>query len=404
MAKGPFELFLTSMKAYNESDLKNDLVSNNNRAYRQCAMTVMDTIADPDISFDDKGISNYYHAFKKAEEERVFTGEEGDRLLHELIDKVREAGKNKPYDCIMGLSGGVDSTYVAYQAKKLGLRPLAVHFDNGWNSELAVQNIENIVSRLNLDLHTLVVNWEEFKDLQLAYLKASVVDIEAVTDHAITATLYRLAAQFKVKYLLGGSNIVTEYLMPPSWIFNKNDHTNLKAIHGKYGTVPLKTYPLFDTRLKKYTGEILKVQWLSFLNYMPYNKAEVKKTITAELGWRDYGGKHYESIFTKFYQAYILPVKFHIDKRKPHLSNLIGAGQVSRDAALAELGQPLYTPEALKNDYEYVLKKFGLSAEEFEGIMQLPIRRHTDFPVEKSLFERYRILKPIRPLVRLIRK
>ena len=372
--------------------------------YKQCALTVMDTIADPDIRFDENGVSNYYHAFKKAEQDLVFTGEQGQQKLDDLISKIKEDGRNKPYDCIMGLSGGVDSTYVAYQAKKLGMRPLAVHFDNGWNSELAVMNIENIVNRLNLDLHTLVVNWEEFKDLQLSYLKASVVDIEVVTDHAISATLFRLAKEHKIKYLLSGSNVSTEYLMPPSWIFNKSDHINLRAIHRQFGKVPLKTYPVFDTKLKKYCLDILKVQWLSFLNFMPYNKAEVKKTIAAELGWRDYGGKHYESIFTKFYQAYILPTKFHVDKRKPHLSNLICSGQVTRAEALRELEQPLYPADMLKTDYEYVLKKFDLSAAEFEAIMRLPVKRHADFPIERSLFERYRILKPIRPLVRLVKK
>lgn len=360
----------------------------------------MDNIADPGIHFDEKGICNYYYEFRKAEKERVFTGQEGERKLQALTDRIIKDGKDKPYDSIMGLSGGVDSSYVAYQAKRLGLRPLAVHFDNGWNSELAVMNIENIVSKLDLDLYTLVVDWEEFKDLQLAYLRASVVDIEVVTDHAISATMYKLAKKHKIKYILSGSNVATEYIMPPDWIFNKNDHINLRAIHGAFGKAPLKTYPIYGTLLKKYSNSVLKSDWMSFLNYLPYNKEEVKRTITRELGWRDYGGKHYESSFTKFYQAYILPQKFKIDKRKPHLSNLVCAGQMTREAALEELKKPLYTAEELKQDLAFVLKKFGLSPEEFDEIMRLPIRKHTDFPVERSVYDRYWMLRLVKPLVK----
>ena len=370
------------------------------RAYQQCTMTVMDTVADPGIRFDDKGICNYYYEFKAAEKERVFTGQAGERKLQALVDRIRNDGKGKPYDSIMGLSGGVDSSYVAYQAKRLGLRPLAVHFDNGWNSELAVMNIENIVSKLDLDLYTLVVDWEEFKDIQLAYLRASVVDIEVVTDHAISATLFRLAKKYKIKYVLGGSNVATEFIMPPTWIFNKNDHINLKAIHQAFGKVPLKTYPLLDTLLKKYSSAVLKSGWVSFLNYMPYYKEEVKKTIARELEWRDYGGKHYESSFTKFYQAYLLPEKFGIDKRKPHLSNLICAGQLTRETAFAELEKPLYREDELKQDLAFVLKKFGLSTEEFEAIMRLPVRKHSDFPVETSVYDRYWMLRLVKPLVK----
>lgn len=364
----------------------------------------MDTIADPDITFDENGISNYYHAFKKAEREFVFTGAEGDRRLKDLVDKIKAEGRNKPYDCIMGLSGGVDSTYVAYQAKQLGLRPLAVHFDNSWNSELAVKNIENIVSRLGLDLYTLVVDWEEFRDIQLSYMKASVVDIEVVSDHGIFTTLYKLAKKYKIKYVLSGNNVATEYIMPRSWLFNKMDHVNLRAIHKRFGTVPLKTYPVYDTALKKYCHDILQIRTVTMLDYMPYNKKAVKELIAKELDWRDYGGKHYESLFTKFYQAYILPEKFHIDKRKAHLSTLICSGQMTKEEALKELAQPLYTPEALKLDYEYVLKKLGLSTSAFEAIMKLPPKKHTDYPIERGVFDRFPVLRPLKPLARMIRK
>jgi N-acetyl sugar amidotransferase len=374
------------------------------RPYQQCAITVMDTIADDDIRFDDKGICNYYYDFKRAEQEQVFSDRQGREKLNEIVAAIKEAGKNKPYDCIMGLSGGVDSTYVAYQAKQLGLRPLAVHFDNGWNSELAVKNIENIVSRLQLDLHTLVVDWEEFKDIQLSYMKASVVDIEVVSDHGIFTTLYKLAKKHKIKYILSGNNVATEYIMPRSWLFNKMDHVNLRSIHKQFGTVPFKTYPVYDTALKKYINDILQIKTVTILNYLPYNKKAVKELIAKELGWKDYGGKHYESIFTKFYQAYILPTKFHIDKRKAHLSTLICSGQMTKEDALKELAQPLYTPEALKLDYEYVLKKLGLGTAAFEAIMKLPPKKHTDYPIERGLFDRYPVLRPLKPLARMIRK
>ena len=369
--------------------------------YRQCAIGVMDTIADPDIRFDENGVSNYYHEYKKAEAERVIRGEQGRKKLEQTLDAIKADGKGKPYDCIMGLSGGVDSSYVAWIAKQYGLRPLAVHFDNGWNSELAVKNIESMVNKLGFDLHTLVVNWEEFRDIQLSYLKASVIDIEVVTDHAISGTIARLCKKYNIRYSLSGSNIVTEFVMPRSWIFNKSDHVNLLAIHKEFGTVPLKTYPIYSTFYKKYLRNYLKAESVSLLNYVDYNKEEVKHTISRELGWRDYGGKHYESIFTKFYQAYILPTKFHVDKRKAHLSNLIFSGQMSREEALRELEKPLYPDVEFRKDYEFVLKKFDLTDAGFQELMSRPIKKHTDYPIERSLFDRYpmlRVLKPFRNL------
>ena len=245
-----------------------------NKEYRQCSISVMDNIADPDISFDEKGISNYYYEFKKAYAEHVRTGQQGADIFAEIVEKIKQEGQNKPYDCIMGLSGGVDSTYVAYLAKQHGLRPLAVHFDNGWNSELAVKNIENIVQKLGIDLHTFVINWEEFRDLQMAYLKASVIDIEAITDHAIFATLYRLAGERDIKYILSGTNVQTECTLPKSWIHPKTDHVNIQSIHKAYGTVPLKTFPFMNAKVKRYYQKIKGVTSVSVLNYVEYNKAK----------------------------------------------------------------------------------------------------------------------------------
>lgn len=381
------------------------VMSESEPGYRRCSITVMDNIADPDITFDANGVSNYYHDYQKAAAAGLYPEKEGREKLEKLAEKIKKDGKDKPYDCLIGLSGGVDSTYVALLVKQLGLRPLAVHLDNGWNSELAVKNVENIITRLGFDLYTLVVNWEEFRDIQLSYLKASVVDIEVVSDHAIFATMYKLAKEHKTGYIISGTNIVTEHIMPPSWLYRKMDFTNLKDIHDRYGSVKLNTYPSFDFRKYVYYTSVLKLSPVSILNYIPYNKKEVKEVIIRELGWRDYGGKHYESMFTKFYQAHILPTKFKIDKRKPHLSNLIASGQLTREEALTELQQPLYQPRDLQADREYVIKKLGLTGSEFDAIMALPPRRHEDFKTDKQLKDRYmNILERTAPIRKAIKK
>ena len=366
--------------------------------YRQCSVSVLDTVDDPAMRFDELGRCHYYHEYVQAEREHVHTGEQAEEILARIVDRIRRDGRGRPYDCIMGLSGGVDSTYLAYVAKQLGLRPLAVHLDNGWNSELAVKNIENIVSRLGIDLHTHVIDWEEFRDLQLAYLKASVVDIEVLTDHAILAILMRVAGQRGIKHILSGTNVVTEQVLPRHWIYQKSDHVNILAIHRQFGTRPLRTYPLLDTKAKKYHAIVRGVRSHSLLNLVPYRKQDVKLVIQNELGWRDYGGKHYESIFTRFYQGYILPVKFGIDKRKAHLSNLIFSGQMTKAEALADLAVPIYAPEQLRDDTTFVLKKLELSPEEFSLLMAQPPRAHTDFECERPLYDRYPVLRPLRGL------
>ena len=391
------------MKLYNEENLKSDPKANFGRPYQQCFISVMDTIADPNITFDEKGICNYYYEYLAKETEQVFKGEEGLKKMQQIIDQIKISGEGKKYDCITGVSGGVDSTYLTYTAKKLGLNPLIVHFDNGWNSELAVKNIENIISTLGFDLYTLVVDWDEFKDLQLSYLHASVVDIEALTDHAIAGTLYRLAAENNIKYILSGYNIVTEGVLPSYWVTIKSDHVNIQSIHKKFGKVKLKTYPFFAEKERRYYVGIKNIQVINLLNYMPYNKALVKETIIKELNWRDYGGKHYESVFTRFYQGYILPNKFGIDKRKAHLSNLIFSGQITKEEALSELKKPIYEPYQLLRDYEFVIKKFNLIEEEFEKLIQAERKEHAYYGINKGLYEKYRFLKPLRPIHKLLK-
>lgn len=372
--------------------------------HRQCAIGVLDTGDDPAMRFDADGVSHYFHEYRVAEAEHVKSGEAGEAALQALAARIRAEGKGKPYDCIMGLSGGVDSTYVALQAKRLGLRPLAVHLDNGWNAELAVQNIENIVGRLDIDLHTHVIEWNEFQDLQRAYFKASVIDIEVLSDHAIFALLYRMAGKYGIRHILSGTNVVTEQVMPPHWIYTKTDHVNIRSIHKAFGSVELRTYPFMDLKVKKWLQMVRGVRSHSILNLVPYNKAQVKKTITEELGWRDYGGKHHESIFTRFYQGYILPGKFGVDKRKAHLTNLIYSGQITKAEALAELSAPPYQPEVMREDKDFVAKKLGFSAAEFDAILATPPRAHADFAEERSVYNMYPVLRPLRGAAELVKK
>jgi N-acetyl sugar amidotransferase len=355
-----------------------------NTDYKQCSRCVLDTTSTT-ISFDEKGVCNYCHAFDKQMAKFINIDENIKRKnLEQTVNYVKKVGKNNKYDCILGLSGGVDSTYMAYLANELGLRPMAVHFDNSWNSELAVQNIENIVSKLNLDLKTYVINWQEFKEIQLAYLKASVVDIEVPTDQLIFAALNKIASENNIKYILSGANIVTEYGMPLDWAYrNKSDQTNLMNIYNQFGRgVKLTTLPKFDFYTRYFYTQIRGIQTISLLNYVDYNKEKVKKIIIENLGWKDYGGKHYESVFTRFYQGYILPNKFNIDKRKAHLSALICSGQLKKEEALMELKTETYDKNLQEEDKLFVIKKFDLTEKEFDEIMAAPRVEHDFYGTE----------------------
>jgi N-acetyl sugar amidotransferase len=379
------------------------VLDKNDPNYRQCSISVMDNIADPDITFDENGICNYYYEYLAAEKENVVKGDSGLRKFQELITEIKSVGKNKKYDCITGVSGGVDSSYTVFLAKKWGLRPLLVHFDNGWNTETSVENIRKLVEYTGFDLYTLVVDWAEFSDLQRSYLKASVVDIEVPTDHAISGTLQKLAAKYNVKYILSGNNVSTEAILPKSWIFNKGDHTNLLNIHKKFGTVPIKTYPLYGVKEEYYYGQFKGIQTIKPLNFLDFKYEEAKNEIINSFGWKDYGGKHYESYFTKFYQAFILPEKFNIDKRKAHLSNLIFSGQITKNEALLILETPLYVNDQLKkNEIDFVLKKLGLSQIEFEELLKKPRIEHNEFGHKIPLLKRYPILKLLKPIKKLI--
>jgi N-acetyl sugar amidotransferase len=354
-----------------------------------CVRCVMDT-SDPEIRFDDRGVCSHCHAYAALAAREVRTGQAGKEALGRMVDRIRAAGRGKDYDCVMGVSGGVDSTYLAYVAKQVGLRPLAVHMDNGWDSELAVSNIEKVLKTLDIDLYTDVLDWEEFRDLQLAFLKASVSDAEIPTDHAIGAAIYRVAAERGIRYILSGENVATEGILPASWTYGVWDWKYISAVHQRFGTVPLRSFPHYSLTDLFYYRAAKQIRSFRPLNFLPYVKSEVMNVLQHELGWKYYGGKHYESIYTRFFQGYILPRKFGIDKRKAHLSTMICSGQVTRDAAVTELSCQSYTQELQRQDHEYVIKKLGLRAEEFAAIMALPIRTHRDFPNSEAIYHRVR--------------
>lgn len=355
------------------------------REYQMCTRCIMDT-SDPQIKFDENGVCNHCRNCQELLKKYVFTGKEGEQRLQAIVAKVKKLGRNKEYDCIIGVSGGVDSTYNAYIVKKLGLRPLAVHLDNGWDSELAVCNIERTLKKLGIDLYTHVIEWDEFRDLQLAYFKSSVLDLEVPTDHAITAILFNTANRMGIRHILLGQNYVTEGILPESWRFSKNDLMNLKDIHRKFGTLKLKTYPTLGILKLSYYWYVRRITFTTILDYVPYVKKDVKEFIIQELGWKDYGHKHGESTFTRFYQQYILPRRFNIDKRKAHLSSLICSGQITREEALAEMAHSPYEKEEdLGKDKEYVLKKLGFTNQEFERLMNLPIIKHDDYLTDAKL-------------------
>lgn len=358
------------------------------RAYQICTRCVMDT-SDPEISFDEHGVCNHCHRYDQQIAAYVKRDADGWAKMEAKAAAIRQEGAGKRYDCIIGLSGGVDSSYVAYLVvKRLGLRPLAVHMDNGWNTEIAVANIENIVSRLGIDLHTVVLDWEEFKDLQAAFVRAGVPDCEIPTDHAIAAVLYRTAAEQGVRHIIGGSNLATEQMVPRTWSAGHVDWLYIRSIHRQYGHLPkLGNFPHFT--LLDYA--ISWPYWQRFrmtyvLNFLEYDKFAAIELMKRELGWVSYGDKHHESIYTRFYQAQYLISKFKADKRRPHLSCLVNDHRLTREEALAEMAKDPVGRDVAASDREFVLKKLGISEEEFSQILSAPPKTYWDFDSYEKYF------------------
>lgn len=337
--------------------------------YRRCARCVMDT-TDPAIAFDCGGVCSNCRGAEAVLARLPVDEAEAARRLERLADRIRAKTVDAEYQCLVGLSGGVDSSYVALVAKRLGLRALAVHFDNGWNSEVATSNIESICTQLDFDLVTEVINWNEFRDLQRSFLLASVIDVELVTDHAIFATMLRLARSYKIPFVLSGNNAATESIFPDAWAWLKQDRRNIVSIHRQFGSVPLTTYPLCGVLrwgVARYSG--LGPRYVEVLNDCRFRRSDAEAELAAEVGWRPYGGKHHESTFTKYYQAHILPTKFGVDKRLAHLSSLVMNGELTRDEAIERLDEPLYDPSERAADEAFVLKKLGFSTDEWAEIM-----------------------------------
>ena len=346
----------------------------------------MDT-SDPDIIFDEKGQCNHCNEYFEKTSKRAYQGKESDTKLAHLVEKIKRKGRKKEYDCVIGVSGGVDSIYTAYLAKQLGLRPLAVHMDNGWNSELAVSNIEKILKKLNIDLITEVLDWEEFRDLQLSFLKASVPEAETPTDIAIPAAMHKAAAKYNIKYIFSGGNFATEGILPKSWHYNAKDVKYLMEIHKKFGTKKLKSFPTFGFEKEMYYKFVKGIRMIYPLNLVPYNKEEAMHLLEEKLDWKNYGGKHHESIYTKFVQSYLLPEKFGIDYRRATYSTQICAGEMTRKEALEELSKIPYNPESVLEEKKYLCKKLSISEDELNDIMKLPARTYKDYPNDKPKLE-----------------
>lgn len=366
------------------------------KKYQVCTRCVMDT-TDSEISFDQQGACNHCHEFDEVTSKRWFPNKEGKKKLEVIFNKIKQAGKNQEYDCIIGLSGGVDSSYLGLVMKDYGLRALVMHVDAGWNSELAVHNIELITKYGGYDLNTHVIDWQEIKDLQLAYLKAGISNQDAVQDHIFFASLYHFAVQKNIRYILSGGNIATESVFPKSWHHTAMDAINLKAIHKRFGKQKLKDYKTISfIEYFFYYPFIKDITVISPLNFMPYHKREALEVLKKKVGYKDYKHKHGESRFTKFFQNYYLPTKFNLDKRRPHLSSQILSDQISREQALEELQKPLYKEVELQEDKAYIAKKLCISVEEFDKLINEKSHNYSDYPNWDS---KYKLMLKVKNLV-----
>lgn len=358
------------------------------RPYRCCTNCVMDT-SDSRISFDEKGFCDHCITFYRQTLPSWRTDERGRRELERYVEKIKQAGKEKDFDCILGMSGGIDSSYLTYLAKQeLGLRPLVFHVDAGWNSQEAANNIEQLVDKLGLDLFTEVIDWEEMRDLQLAFFKSGVPHIDWPQDLAFFATMYKFAHKHRIKYILTGANLSTECIRNPVEWMPFGDPVQLRDIHRRFGTRPLVTFPLTHTLWHKvYLPYVEGIRVIRPLNYMPYIKAEAMKLLVDRFGWQPYPQKHFESRFTRFYEGYWLPTKFGFDTRRVQYSSLIVTNQMTRDEALEKLTRPACDEETVTRDTEYVATKLGISVDELLGYLKAPNKSYRDYRSQQGMLK-----------------
>lgn len=360
-----------------------------NKNYQICANCVMDT-TDSQIVFDEKGVCDHCNTYYSHTLPHWDTGEAGLKELQLVVDKIKKEGEGKDFDCIIGMSGGIDSSYLVYVAKEvLGLRPLVFHVDAGWNSQIAVNNIERIVDHLHLDLYTEVIDWEEMKDLQLSYFKAGVPHIDTPQDHAFFATMYNFASKYQVKYILTGANFSTECIRNPiEWMYYQSDVIQLKDIHRKFGRKPLKKYPLTSILWHKlYLPYLRGIKVIKPLNYVPYIKTEAMQLLQDKFGWQPYPQKHFESRFTKFYESYWLPKKFGYDVRRVQYSSLIVTGQMTREEAIEKLKESPFDASNIQHDFEFIANKLGISTEELQSYFDAPNKTYKDYKSQESIYK-----------------
>lgn len=354
----------------------------NQRKYQICSNCIMDT-TDPDINFDHRGWCDYCRNFYDNILPNWHTEEKGEQELNEIADRIKTAGKGRPHDCIIGISGGVDSSYVAFIAKeKLGLRPLLFHVDAGWNTEISVNNIHRLVDGLELDLFTEVIDWDEMKDLQVAFFKAQLANIDIPQDLAFFSSLYNFAIKHDFKYVLTGANYSTECVREPNeWgAYFPTDMRFVRDVHGHFGRRPLKTFPSTDIfKYKLYYRYIKGLRVIAPLNYVPYIKEKAILELIERFNWQKYAQKHHESRFTRFVECYWLPKKFGHDRRKAHLSSLILTNQMTRAEALERISKPEISEELMKEDFEYVAKKLDLSVSELQKLFEGGNKSYRDY-------------------------
>lgn len=349
----------------------------------------MDT-SDSKIVFDEHGVCDHCNGFDDNVKPNWHPNDAGKEMFRNQIAEIKRVGKGKPFDCIIGMSGGLDSSYLLHLAvSEFGLRPLVFHVDGGWNTDLAVNNIQMLVDKLGLDLYTEVINWEEMKDFQLAFFKSGVPHLDIPQDHAFVATLYHFANKHNVKYILNGGNFATECVRnPKDWLYYGTDMAQLNDIHGQFGTRELKTYPFSSVLFHKvYLRHIRGVKVVKPLNYLPYTKEHAIKVLSETYGWRPYPQKHFESRFTRFYEAYWLPTRFGYDTRRVQYSSLIQTGQMTRKDAMEKLSKPAYDPATIDEDFEYIATKLGISVAELRSYHTMPKKTYQDYKNTEWLFD-----------------